>query len=83
MAGAQGGRRAGHSPQGARGAWQGRCWDRGARGAQALCARPCTVWAWPGRWMGVLAGLAGLVLVHSASGSVLARFLDRFDSVFS
>ena len=42
-AGAQGGRR---------------CWAGGALGAQALCARPCTVWAWPGRglvrWMGQL-----------------------------
>ena len=23
------------------------------------CARPCAAWAWPGRWMGVLAGSVG------------------------
>ena len=71
------GRRAGRQVRGRAGhARQGRYWARGACGAQALCARPCTAWAWPGRWMGVLAGPAGLVLVHSAPGSVLARFLD-------
>ena len=43
QAGRASGRRAGHARQGARGARQGRCWARGAREAQALCARPCTV----------------------------------------
>ena len=51
-AGARARGRAGHARQGAR---QGRCWARGARGAQALCALPCTAWA----WLGALAGLVG------------------------
>ena len=51
---------------------------RGAHGAQALCVRPCTAWAWPGRWMGVLAGPAELVLVHSAPSSVFGTGLTRF-----
>ena len=46
-----------------------RGWAHGPRGA-----RPA--WAWPGRWMGAQAGLAGPVLVHCAPGSVLARFLN-------
>ena len=62
QAGCASGRRAGHARQGARGARQGRYWARGARGAQALCARPCTVWAWPGALVGpVGAHVASLV----------------------
>ena len=49
--------RAGHARQGAR---QGRCWARGARGAQALCARPCTAWAWPGALAGLVGGSCSL-----------------------
>ena len=56
-AGAQGGGRAGHARQGAR---QGRCWARRARRAQALCARPCTAWAWPGALAGLVGGSCSL-----------------------
>ena len=70
-AGAQGGRCSGGRRTGARGARQGRCWARGAREAQALCARPCTAWAWPGR----LGWPWAVHSVHSAHfRSVLTRF---------
>ena len=61
--------RVGNGRQARRGCAGARGWAHGARGA-----RPA--WAWPGRWMGAQAGLAGPVFVHCAPGSVLARFLD-------
>ena len=58
--------RAGH-------ARQGRCWACGAREAQALCARPCTAWAWPGR----LGWPWAVHPVHSTHcRSVLTRFFS-------
>ena len=61
--------RAGNKRQARRGRVGAHGWAHGAHGA-----RPA--WAWPGRWMGAQAGPAGLVLVHCAPGSVLARFFD-------
>ena len=67
--------RAGNGRQARGQAWRGRAgargWAHDARGTRPAWAWPA--WAWPGRWMGAQ---AGPVLVHSAPGSVLARFLD-------
>ena len=82
---------------GARGAGRERAervaWARGARGVGSRGARGArrgraghAAWARGARGVGVpvRAGWsAGLVLVHSAPGSVLTQFSVPFDSVFS
>ena len=67
---------------GARGARRGHAaWAFGARG---LGAQPgCAAWACLCAQAGRAGWSAGLVLVHSASGSVLTQFSVPFDSVFS
>ena len=76
---------------GARGAGHERvereAWVRGARGVGARGARRGragrTAWACLCAQAGRAGWSAGLVLVHSAPGSVLTQFSVPFDSVFS